>query len=121
MAAFSDKTREALSQYLARPTISLKKMSIEENDEAISPRKYVSISSDMGYMIPVQRGWKMEHLQAPESIQPYEEQSTVSDNDNRSTWAKLIAQEYEVYPLTCPRYGSPMRAIAVITEPQEVH
>ena len=32
--AFSDQAREALSQYIARPPISLKKMSIEENGES---------------------------------------------------------------------------------------
>lgn len=32
--AFSDKARESLSQYIARPPLSLKKMSIEENGEA---------------------------------------------------------------------------------------
>ena len=34
VASQSEKAREALSQYIARPPISLKKMSIEENDEA---------------------------------------------------------------------------------------
>ena len=65
-------------------------------------------------------GWKTEHLQAPESIQPYYEESTVSDKDSRSTWAKLIAQVYKVDPLTCDRCGSPMRILAVITEPEEI-
>jgi hypothetical protein len=32
----------------------------------------------------------------------------------------LIAQVYEVDPLTCCRCGSPMRILAVITEPEEV-
>ena len=32
--AFSDQAREALSQYIARPPLSLKKISIEENREA---------------------------------------------------------------------------------------
>ena len=32
--AYSEKAREALSQYIARPPISLEKMSIEENGEA---------------------------------------------------------------------------------------
>jgi hypothetical protein len=37
-----------------------------------------------------------------------------------STWAKLIAQVYEVDPLTSSRCGSPMRILAVITQPEEV-
>ena len=67
-------------------------------------------------------GWKSEHLQAHESLQLYVEESdySVSDKESRSTWAKLIAQVYEVDPMTCSRCGSPMRILAVITEPQEV-
>ena len=55
-------------------------------------------------------------------MQTYPEASSwsISDKDSRSTWAKLIAQVYEVDPLECPRCGSPMRILAVITEPEEV-
>jgi hypothetical protein len=63
-------------------------------------------------------GWKAERLQASE--ESYYEESTVSDQESRSTWARLIAQVYEVDPLTCTRCGSPMRILAVITEPEEV-
>ena len=38
----------------------------------------------------------------------------------RSAWAKLIAKVYETDPLVCPRCGSEMRPIAVITDPAEV-
>ena len=50
-------------------------------------------------------GWKTEHLQAPESVQPCPEEPpcSVSDEESRSTWARLIAQVYEVDPLICPR------------------
>ena len=67
-------------------------------------------------------GWKAEHLQASESLQPYVEESThtVPDKESRSTWAKLIAQVYEPNPLVCPRCHSEMRIVAVITEPQEI-
>jgi hypothetical protein len=65
-------------------------------------------------------GWKAERLQASESVESYYEESTVSDQVSRSTWARLIAQVYEVDPLTCSRCGSPMRILAVITEPEEV-
>ncbi len=61
-------------------------------------------------------GWKTERLQASDPVQPYYEESTVSEQESRSTWAKLIAQVYEVDPLTCCRYVSPMRIVAVITE-----
>ena len=55
-------------------------------------------------------------------FQPYDAEAiyAVSDKESRSTWARLIAQVYEVDPLTCSRCGSPMRILAVITEPEEV-
>ena len=59
--------------------------------------------------------WKKEREQASQAVQTYYEES-----ESRSTWAKLIAQVYEVDPLTCSRCGSPMRILAVITEPEEV-
>jgi len=65
-------------------------------------------------------GWKAERLQVSESLQPAYEESTVFDQESRRTWAKLIAQVYEVDPMTCSRCGSPMRILAVITEPEEV-
>jgi hypothetical protein len=65
-------------------------------------------------------GWKAERLKASESVETYYEESTVSDQESRSTWARLIAQVYEVDPLTCNRCGSPMRILAVITEREEV-
>ena len=52
--------------------------------------------------------------------EPYYEESSLSDQESGSTWARLIAQVYEVDPLTCSRCGSPMRILAVITEPEEV-
>jgi hypothetical protein len=165
--AFSTKAREALSQYIARPPLSLKKIGIEENGEAT----VISYTSDNEFFkgktetFPVMRffleltqhippkgcqfirryglyasrtkgkwpemphvmrlappGWKTEHLQAPESVQPNVEESadSVSDKESRSTWAKLIAQVYEVDPLICPRCSAPMRILAVSTEPEEV-
>jgi hypothetical protein len=65
-------------------------------------------------------GWKAERLKASESIQSCYDEAAVSDQESCSTWARLIAQVYEVDPLTCSRCGSPMRILAVITEPEEV-
>jgi hypothetical protein len=65
-------------------------------------------------------GWKAERLKASESVESYYEASSVSDQESRSTWVRLIAQVYEVDPLTCSRCGSPMRILAVITDPAEV-
>jgi hypothetical protein len=67
-------------------------------------------------------GWKKEGLQASQDVKPYdvEEADSVSNRAGYSTWAKLIAQVYEVDPPECPRRHSPMNVIAVITEPEEV-
>jgi hypothetical protein len=67
-------------------------------------------------------GWKKERLQTSQELQPYdvEEADSVSDKESRSTWARLIAQVYEVDPLVCPRCSAPMRILAVITEPDEL-
>jgi hypothetical protein len=163
--AGSSKTRKALSQYIARPPLSLKKISIEENKEAtvvyytsdndffkgkiesfpvirflleltqhIPPRgsqyirRYGLYASrtkgkwpDMPHVMRLApAGWKAERLKASESVETYYEESTVSDQESRSTWARLIAQVYEVDPLECPRCHSPMNVIAVITELEEV-
>ena len=64
---------------------------------------------DMPHVVRlVPAGWKAERLQASESIQPWVEESadSVSDKESRSTWARLIAQVYEVDPLTCCRCES---------------
>jgi len=37
-----------------------------------------------------------------------------------SSWARLIAKIYEVNPLVCPRCGSEMKILAVITDTHEV-
>jgi hypothetical protein len=159
------RTREALSQYIARPPLSLNKISIEEHGEAtvisytsdndffkgkiesfsvtrflleltqhIPPRgsqyirRYGLYASrtkgkwpDMPHVVRLApAGWKAERLQASDPVQSYSEESAVSDQESRSIWARLIAQVYEVDPLTCSRCGSPMRILAVITEPEEV-
>lgn len=48
------------------------------------------------------------------------ERTTVPHAACRSAWARLIAKVYEIDPLLCPRCGSEMRLIAVITDPAEV-
>ena len=65
-------------------------------------------------------GGKAERLKVSDPVQSYYEESDVPDHESSRTWAKLIAQVYEVDPLECPRCHSPMNVIAVITEPVEV-
>jgi hypothetical protein len=164
---FSDQTRKALSQYIARPPLSLKKISIEENRDAttisftseneffngktetfpvmqffleltqhIPPKGcqyirryglYASRSkgkwSDKPYVMRLAPAeWKRQQQQADQDIQPYyaEAACCVSDKESRSTWARLVVQVYEIDPPVCPRCSSPMRILAVITEPEEV-
>ena len=165
--AFSDQAREALSQYIARPPLSLKKIGIEENRDAT----VISFTSQSEFFkgktktFPVMRffleltqhippkgcqyirryglyasrtkgkwpdkphvvrlapaGWKKQQQQADQDLQPYdvEETDSVSDKESRSTWARLVAQVYEVDPMVCPRCSAPMRILAVIKEPGEV-
>ena len=167
IGSHSDKAREALSQYIARPPLSLKKISVEENGEAtvisytsdndffkgkaetfsvtqflleltqhIPPRgsqyirRYGLYASrtkgkwpDMPHLLRLApSGWKAERQQAPESVRNCSEEPpcSVSAKESRSTWARLIAQVYEVDPLICPRCSAQMRILAVITEPEEV-
>ena len=47
-------------------------------------------------------GWKAERLQASESIRSCYEEKAVSDQESRSTWARLIAQVYEGCAPRCP-------------------
>jgi hypothetical protein len=54
-------------------------------------------------------GWKAERLQASGSVQSCYEEAAVSDQESRSTWAKLIAQVYKVDPLECSRCHSSRR------------
>jgi hypothetical protein len=64
--------------------------------------------------------WKDAHagqLPADPETTPMQ---TVPQRVCRSAWARLIAKVYEVDPLICPRCGSDMKLIAVITDPPEV-
>jgi len=65
-------------------------------------------------------GWKDERLQDSDPIQSYYEESAASDQESRCTRAKLIAQVYHLDPLECSRRQSPMKVIAIITEPEKV-
>jgi Putative transposase len=69
-------------------------------------------------------GWRQDHnVQAALLIGPmaegYEETS-VTARQSPASWARLIAKVYEADPLICRHFGSPMRILAVITDPQQV-
>ncbi|GAH20361.1 unnamed protein product [marine sediment metagenome] len=44
----------------------------------------------------------------------------VSSAESRASWARLIAKIYETDTMVCPKCASPMKIIAVITDPEEV-
>jgi hypothetical protein len=48
----------------------------------------------------------------------YPEQ-TVSARQSRAAWARLLAKVYEVDALRCNRCGSPMKVLALITDPHQ--
>ena len=65
-------------------------------------------------------GWKDSHAEQPPVNPAPSQVQTVPQAACRSAWARLIAKVYEIDPLVCPRCGSQMKLIAVITDPSEV-
>ena len=66
--------------------------------------------------------WQDKHNKAAANVDaPISEayESSVSNKEQNSTWAKLIKKVYGVDPLICPKCGSPMEIIAIIMEPEE--
>ncbi|GAH54145.1 unnamed protein product, partial [marine sediment metagenome] len=56
-----------------------------------------------------------------EKIQSEQEADlSVSSTESRASWARLIKKVYEVDPLVCKKCQSPMKILAVITDPEEV-
>jgi hypothetical protein len=65
-------------------------------------------------------GWKDSHAEQLPTDAGHPKTQTVPQRACRSAWARLIAKVYEIDPLICPRCGSEMKFIAVITDPSEV-
>jgi hypothetical protein len=55
----------------------------------------------------------------PSELTP-DQTRTVPQRPSRSACSRLSAKVYEVDSRICPRYGSEMKLIAVITDPSEV-
>jgi hypothetical protein len=64
--------------------------------------------------------WKESHAEQLPGDPGFALRQAVPQLACRSAWARLIAKVYEVDPLICPRCGSEMKLIAVITDPPEV-
>ena len=69
-------------------------------------------------------GWQKDHQGQPalhlSTLSQDTMDQSVSAEEARSAWARLLAKIYEVDPLRCTRCGSQMRVLAVITDPQQV-
>jgi hypothetical protein len=66
-------------------------------------------------------GWKETHAEVPPADPaPMSRPQTVTHAACHSSWARLLAKVYEIDPLRCPRCGSEMKPIAIITDPSEV-
>jgi hypothetical protein len=166
--AGSSRTREALSQYIARAPVSLSKLVVEDlaatvlYHTAYNPyfhtnrklfratdfiaellqhlpdprlrliRRYGLYSSrsrgtwlrkpHLVRLAP--EGWRQEHA-AQEAVRIgladlQCAEASVCSRESRAAWARLIAKVYEADPLICRHCGSPMRIMAVITDPQQV-
>jgi hypothetical protein len=61
--------------------------------------------------------WKESHAQQLPADPGPPKAQLVPHRACRSAWARLIAKVYEVDPLICPRCGSEMKLIALITDP----
>jgi len=68
-------------------------------------------------------GWLQQHPQQPpppiRAVLQDSAEPSVSTRESRSAWARLLAKVYEVDALHCSRCGSPMKVLAVITDPQQ--
>jgi hypothetical protein len=68
-------------------------------------------------------GWKQQHsqhcaLHVGEVLENTPDQS-VSARQSRAAWARLLATVYEVDVLRCNHCGSPVKVLALITDPQQ--
>jgi len=165
--ALSYKARESLSQYIAKPPVSLKKVLFEQHDgkviyysdynnyfkrnmqlftihdfiaavtQHIPPRgsqyirRYGLYSSRSRgkwtckpYVVRLApTGWKdkLSSCNKTENLPGDQETDVdVASADSRASWARLIRKIYEVDPLVCKKCQSPMKILAVITDPGEV-
>ena len=65
-------------------------------------------------------GYRARPKKTTEKLPDIEMQS-VTNKAARRSWARLIQKVYEVDPLVCPKCGSEMKVVAVITVPSEVN
>jgi hypothetical protein len=69
------------------------------------------------------QGWRRDHEQASSvrlGDHVGQPEDSTSARESRAAWARLLAKVYEVDVLCCPRCGSEMKVLALITDPQQV-
>jgi hypothetical protein len=70
------------------------------------------------------QGWIQQHEQRCAlpvgEIHENTPAQSVSARQSRAAWARLLAKIYEVDALKCSRCSSPMKVLAVITDPPQV-
>jgi len=52
--------------------------------------------------------------------EPANSMETITRQQAKSAWARMIQKVYEVDPLVCPKCGEKMRILTVITDRQEI-
>jgi hypothetical protein len=70
-------------------------------------------------------GWKEQNGidvqdEGKEIADPSSSGEDLSVKKSKATWARLIAKIYEIDPLVCPKCGSEMKVLSVITDPYEI-
>ncbi len=65
-------------------------------------------------------GWGPRPEEEPKKEPEENQVGTLSEKKSKQTWARLIKKVYEVDPLICPKCGSEMAVLAIITNPEEV-
>jgi hypothetical protein len=66
-------------------------------------------------------GWGARSEEEPKKEPEENPVETLSEKKSQQTWARLIKKVFEVDPLICPKCGSEMAVLAIITNPEEVH
>jgi len=56
----------------------------------------------------------------PADTTPDNPMETITKQQARSTWARMIQKVHDVNPLFCPKCGEKMRILAMITDRQEI-
>ena len=161
ISADDHKAREALSEYIARHPVSLKKIIyIPAQGKVIYRTKYnqyfgeniklltaVEFIALLTAHIPDKHkhliryyglyssrskgkarvdgsldkfGFGMKRPDDPAAGASSEPVETISRQQAKSAWARMIQKVYEVDPLVCPRCGEKMRVLAAITDRQEI-